>query len=267
MNDLIFYEKIPNDSFPIRILDYPYSSYEFSAHWHEHLELHFIRSGNGKIKVGGKTLDVGKRNCVIANPNELHEGISGKASYICIIIPPEFLEDNHVIFESIFTDEKIWEYVDEIYRLNNDFSSVNALGIKAQSYLLLKYLIENHSVKSLDESIYQNRLKKLSVVNSTIKYIDDNYSEKISTKLLAERMHISEGHFCSLFKSATGISSNEYIMKVRIAKAKRLLKYSDMNITEISNACGFNDPNYFTRAFKKHIEITPKEYRIKNKIE
>ena len=157
--------------------------------------------------------------------------------------------------------EKVWEYVDEIYRLKKDFSSINALGIKAQTYLLLKYLIENHSVKSLDESIYQSRLKKLSEVNSTIKYINDNYSKALSTKFLADRIHISEGHFCSIFKSATGISANTYIMNVRIKKAKRLLTYSDMNITEISNQCGFNDPNYFTRAFKKYVQITPKQYR------
>ena len=265
MNNIVLYEKIPNDSFPIRLIDYHDTPYTFSSHWHEHLEMHFIRSGGGKVKLGEKTFDVSARNCVISNPNEMHQGISGVADYYCIIIPPEFLEGNHVIFESVFTDENIWKYVDEIYRLKENFSGVNALAIKAQTYLLLKYLIENHSVKFLDEAIYQNRLKKLSAINSTIKYIHDKYAEALSTKILAERMHISEGHFCSIFKSATGISANEYIMKVRLKKAKRLLRYSDMNITEISNSCGFNDPNYFTRAFKKHAGMTPKQFRNENK--
>ena len=261
MSDISYYEKIPNDSFPIRIRECRNISYTFSAHWHEHLELHFIISGSGRIKLGEKIIEVRERACVVSNSNEMHEGIDGNVTYIYIIIPPEFLGDNHVIFESLFYDEKIWKYVDEIYRLHNEFSSVNALGIKAQTYLLLKHLIEDHSIESLDDAIYQKRLKKLSAINSVIKYINDNYSETMSTKTLADMIHISEGHFCSVFKSATGVSTNEYIMNVRIKKAKRLLQYSSMNITEISNACGFNDPNYFTRAFKKHLNKTPKQYR------
>lgn len=261
MNDLSHYEKIPNDLFPVRILDFNSIMYTFYAHWHEHLELHFIRRGVGRIKLGEKILDVKERACVISNQNEMHEGIEGELSYICIIIPPEFLGDNHVVFESVFYDESAWKYVDEIYRLYEDFSSVNALGIKAQTYLLLKHLIENHSVESLDDTIYQKRLKKLSALNKVISFINANYAENITTKSLAELIHMSEGHFCNVFKSATGVSANEYMMNVRIKKAKRLLLYSDMNITEISNACGFNDPNYFTRAFKKHIGKTPKQFR------
>ena len=265
MNDLSYYEKIPNDPFPVRILDYQSVPYTFSAHWHEHLEFHFVRSGSGKIKLGEKVADVSEHACIVSNSNEMHEGVGGNLTYICIIIPPEFLGDNHVIFESVFYDENAWKYVDEIYRQYKEFSVVNALGIKANVYLLLKYLIENHITESLDETIYLNRLKKLYAINKVIDHINKSYAEKISTKKLAEMIHISEGHFCNVFKSATGSSANEYIMNVRIKKAKRLLLYSDMNITEISNSCGFNDPNYFTRAFKKRLNKTPKQFRLEAK--
>ncbi len=261
MNDLSYYEKIPNDAFPVRILDYQSVPYTFPAHWHEHLELHFIREGSGRVKLGEKVTEVDKRACIVSNSNEMHEGVGGKMTYICIIIPPEFLGDNHVIFESVFYDENAWKYVDEIYRLYKEFSSVNALGIKANVYLLLKYLVENHVTEVLDETIYLNRLKKLYAINKVIDHINKNYADTITTKSLADLMHISEGHFCGVFRSATGLSANEYVMSVRIRKAKRLLLYSDMNITEISNACGFNDPNYFTRVFKNRIHKTPKQYR------
>ena len=265
MNDLSYYEKIPNDAFPVRILDYGSAPYTFPAHWHEHLEFHFIRSGNGKIKLGEKMTEIKERACVVSNSNEMHEGAGGDIAYICIIVPPEFLGNNHVIFESVFYDENAWKYVDEIYRMYEDFSGVNALGIKANVYLLLKYLIENHITESLDETIYNNRLKKLYAVNKVIDYINKNYAEEITTNKLAEMLHISEGHFCNVFKSATGSSANEYIMNVRVKKAKRLLIYTDMNITEISNSCGFNDPNYFARVFKKRLDRTPKQFRLEFK--
>jgi len=265
MNDLSYYEKIPNDAFPVRILDYGSSPYTFPTHWHEHLEFHFIRSGSGKIKLGEKVTEIKERACVVSNSNEMHEGAGGNIAYICIIVPPEFLGNNHVIFESVFYDENAWKYVDEIYRMYEDFSGVNALGIKANVYLLLKYLIENHITESLDETIYNNRLKKLYAVNKVIDYINKNYAEEITTNKLAEMLHISEGHFCNVFKSATGSSANEYIMNVRVKKAKRLLIYTDMNITEISNSCGFNDPNYFARVFKKRLDRTPKQFRLEFK--
>ena len=141
MNDLSYYEKIPNDPFPVRILDYQSVPYTFSAHWHEHLEFHFVRSGSGKIKLGEKVADVSEHACIVSNSNEMHEGVGGNLTYICIIIPPEFLGDNHVILESVFYDENAWKYVDEIYRQYKEFSVVKALGIKANVYLLLKYLI------------------------------------------------------------------------------------------------------------------------------
>ncbi len=265
MNDLSYYEKIPNDAFPVRILDYGSSPYTFPAHWHEHLEFHFIRSGSGKIKLGEKVTEIKERACVVSNSNEMHEGAGGNIAYICIIVPPEFLGNNHVIFESVFYDENAWKYVDEIYRMYEDFSGVNALGIKANVYFLLKYLIENHITESLDETIYNNRLKKLYAVNKVIDYINKNYAEEITTNNLAEMLHISEGHFCNVFKSATGSSANEYILNVRVKKAKRLLGYTDMNITEISNSCGFNDPNYFARVFKKRLDRTPKQFRLEFK--
>ena len=267
MNDLSFYEKIPNDSFPVRILDYPDASYTFPAHWHEHPEFHFIRSGSGRVKLGEKTTAFNERACVVSNSNEMHEGISGEnVSYICVIIPPEFLGENHIIFESVFYDEDAWKYVDEIYGLYKDFSSVNALGIKANVYLLLKHLIEHHALESLDETIYLNRLKKLYAINKVITHINKNYAENITTKSLADLIHLSEGYFCGIFKSAAGVSANNYIMNVRIKKAKRLLLYSDMNITKISDSCGFNDPNYFSRAFKKHTNKTPKQFRAEGKL-
>ena len=267
MNKLPFYEKVPNDAFPVRILDYPMDWYRFPGHWHEHLEMHFIREGSGIIRLGEKDYEVYPRYCAVSNCNEMHRGIDGRVDYLCIILPPEFLGDNHVIFESVFHDEAVWQYVDEIYRLYKSFSSVNALGIKAQTYLLLQHLVENHTVESLDETVYQNRLKKLSAINKVINYIQRHYAEPLPTKMLAEMVHMSEGHFCAVFKSATGLSANEYVLKERMKKAERLLQSSEMNITEISEICGFRDPNYFSRAFKKYWKKTPKEMRAEKRSE
>ena len=63
-------------------------------------------------------------------------------------------------------------------------------------------------------------------------------------------------------KSITGIGANDYIIKLRLAKSKDLLEKSGMNITEISEAVGFNTQRYFSSTFKKSFGMTPKEWRL-----
>jgi len=73
--------------------------------------------------------------------------------------------------------------------------------------------------------------------------------------------NISKYHFCRLFKQLTGKSAGDYICQLRINNALTLLRESDLNITEIAMASGFNDTNYFCRVFKKCQKSSPSKIR------
>ena len=69
--------------------------------------------------------------------------------------------------------------------------------------------------------------------------------------------------FSKLFKEATGENFIEYLTNIRIEKAKDLLLNSDIAMKELCSMCGYQDPNYFSRTFKKNVGLTPTEYKEK----
>ncbi|NLL73844.1 MAG: helix-turn-helix domain-containing protein [Clostridiales bacterium] len=92
-------------------------------------------------------------------------------------------------------------------------------------------------------------------------YIEENYKKDISLDDVSRILDISPYYFSKLFKDETGENFIEYLTKLRINKAKKLLVDSDMNIKNICLDTGYSDPNYFSRIFKKQVGVTPTEYR------
>ena len=79
---------------------------------------------------------------------------------------------------------------------------------------------------------------------------------------VSKELQISPYYFSKLFKKRTGSNFIEYVTNVRIEKAKELLTGSNKNIKEISMEVGYSDANYFSRAFKKNVGISPTEYNL-----
>lgn len=156
-----------------------------------------------------------------------------------------------------------------------DAMSVGISGIniakKSNSYFMDLLHIEkieavrNYLIKIIEEitnavAITQKNKSSKVVINSK-KYVDENYANKISGKLVSEVMGISYSYLHNIFKKETGISLNDYINSSRIKSAKQLLTDSSNNITEVAYAVGFNDSNYFSTVFKKSEGMSPNKYR------
>ncbi len=75
---------------------------------------------------------------------------------------------------------------------------------------------------------------------------------------------MSVSWFARVFKRHTGTSPQQYLINVRINKAKELLVSSTYNISKIAEIVGYYNPLYFSRVFKKHTGCSPSEYRIRN---
>ena len=77
-------------------------------------------------------------------------------------------------------------------------------------------------------------------------------------------VNISPYYFSKVFKEESGLNFIEYLTNIRIDKAKELLDSTSLSIKEICVSCGYTDPNYFSRSFKKKVGVTPTEYKEKN---
>ncbi len=96
-------------------------------------------------------------------------------------------------------------------------------------------------------------------------YIDTHYAEKITLDDLARKVYLSPPYLSLIFKQEIGVTFNEYLNQVRVAKSKALLKCDGLRITDISIAVGFMDQSYFTKVFKRITGVTPNKYHDKLK--
>jgi len=99
----------------------------------------------------------------------------------------------------------------------------------------------------------------------SIKYIHDNYTEKIQIPQLAKLESLSNSRFITLFSKEKGKTPSEYILELRLSRACDLLLSTDMEIGLIGISSGYKDQYFFSKIFKKHIGISPQEYRKKYK--
>jgi len=100
-----------------------------------------------------------------------------------------------------------------------------------------------------------------SIVSKVKAIVNEHLSENISVLSIASRLYISPNYLSRLFKKKTGEGCNAYIIRKRIERAKYLLESTSLPSGKIASAVGYQDINYFSIAFKKHVGISPTKYR------
>lgn len=99
------------------------------------------------------------------------------------------------------------------------------------------------------------------LIRKALELIDENFSKDISLNEISESLNISSYYFSKLFKDETGEGFVEYLTRKRVERAKEMLKDPERSIKEVGCDCGYSDPNYFSRIFKKVVGMTPTEYK------
>lgn len=131
------------------------------------------------------------------------------------------------------------------------------LYIKSKLYEF--FFVLDNRCRNLTKPLKSKKtLDKMKVV---LKYVENNYADKISIADIADVAGFSESHFMRYFKETMGTSFVDYLKDYRLTMAARLLQSSDSSVLSISGEVGFESLSYFNRAFKKHYGMTPLQYR------
>ncbi len=117
-------------------------------------------------------------------------------------------------------------------------------------------------LKLRDTNLKTKVTNSQKLLSNAIKYIDTNYGDaKMSMETVCDNLGLSISYISLLFKKNMDTTFVKYLTKVRIEKAKELLKFTGDRVVEIAANCGFKDVYYFSHCFKKYVGSSPKKYR------
>lgn len=111
------------------------------------------------------------------------------------------------------------------------------------------------------ESLFFSSDQSSVSIKKATEYIAMHFSEEITLSDVAKEIHLNASYLSTLFRQVTGVTFKEYLNRIRIEEAQRLLLNTDYPIMQIAVSCGFSDQSYFTKVFKKHTGLTPKQFR------
>ena len=145
------------------------------------------------------------------------------------------------------------EVFDDLSIMNENAQQMTAeqSDMKDNMEAMLK---ESASEKADDKLLDRHIIKALE-------YIKVNYKNDISIGEVSRYVALSPGYFSRAFKLCTGKSFTDYLLDLRMDKAKSLLKMTALNVSEVSREVGYHDVNYFIRLFKKRVGCTPSKYK------
>jgi len=123
----------------------------------------------------------------------------------------------------------------------------------------------NMLLNDLLEQIHRiHEIEYSPAIEKACKFIDDNFNKDVTLEETASHCRLSSFYFSKLFKKRKKLTFIDYLTNRRIEEARKLLSETNLSIKEISQKVGYNDPNYFTRVFKRVLSTSPTSFRNNN---
>lgn len=270
-------------AFPFRIsevvLNRENSEPEF-FHWHSYFEITLVLSGRGRYFVNGREYDMEEGDIIIFNNVEPH-GWKLLEQDMCLLVTifsPEFASDQRSLFDAEYLrpfvergsnfknrigreetlSAGIRVNLQEIYQEWKERREGYRLMIKADVLRVLTILIRACQDGSKPGEMLQEKKNAMKRLEKAIAYMEENYCRRLTLEETAAAAYMSPNYFSTYFRRVMNASFSEYVTRLRIARARELLRGTDKNVVEIAMECGFRSLANFYRLYKKYTGSTPR---------
>ena len=251
-----------------------YENISFLAHWHQELELIYVRSGIARFSINDDEFTAHDGDLVFVDTGDFHYSDSYEYKNVLdfIVFDPSVISPyyHHAHFaHPLVTADRLEEYgisgdtqqlfscVEKELREQKPYYKEIVSGMLREFVYRLR---RSHPRCDETSTARSHRTEMLYDMQNLLTYIDEHYSENITLSFAAERMNFSESHFSKVFKKLVGINFVTYINAVRIEQAAAMLKTSGAKITDIAMHCGFGNVRSFNRTFKEFTGYTPSQF-------
>ena len=275
------------EPYDISLSRFYHKPYYYHPHWHDFMELILLKKGSQQVMLRNTRFQMKEGELLVVMPGELHSyEFDGKEAleFWCLTYDSR-------IFQNAFFDP------DEISLVYSCFTNYQA----PRFYVCDPHEVKKAKIQPLMENILLEKTKKNPGFNIAIKtdlakitlwllrYLNRNnlseleagnialhtkmskvfdiiqkqFQTNILTAEMADMMAMSRSHFCSLFKKITGCGFRKYLQSQRIIEAVKLLLSTENNVSQVAALVGYDDVNFFIRAFRKQIGMSPLQYKKK----
>lgn len=231
-----------------------------------------VKDGSGTLEYNDKSYPLSQGDCVFLDCNQKYSHKTSKDLWTlqwAHFYGPNMSEIYHEY--TVQTEGPVFHpaypglfeaVLQELFNIAQyDINHRDMLIYEKLAALLSLIMCESRAKDIPTESTKHQRLQAIK------HFLDEHYTENLSLDLLSQTFYINKHYLTRSFREQFGTTVNHYLRNVRITHAKHLLRFSDKTIEEIGSACGMDDPNYFTRLFKKVEGMTPGEFRRRWKSE
>ena len=230
---------------------------------------------NAKYCVFSITLE----NCAEFMDKKWNYGSQGLSEMLKNFLNSGFSNINMYFYQIDFTENVASyivhssEYADISSMISDLSTNINdtLLSLKKETDLSAKFeitesfnsindLVEKSSISSIntiDVNLYNEK-----IINLAINYINEHYGDDISLYTVAKYVNLNSAYFSRFFKENTGKNFSDYLLDLRIEKAKEMIMDGDMKIEKICNKLGYKSMSYFCKIFKHATGYTPRQFYI-----
>lgn len=258
-------------------------------HRHDYIEIAYVVRGELSQLIGGKKRTFSKGSLCIVDKNSEHaDYIKDQDNFVIFLgMKEEFfdelfiseVDDNNIqqfIRKALINQKSLKQFIQFTPRNSQDliFSLVEQVATekfenkKGSKHIIKGIIIRIFDIliKNYDINLTSTQLKKMSdlIFPEVEDYLRKNYKD-VTLSELSRQFHFQEDYFTRLIKKHTGITYTEFLRRIRMYKAEELLLNTSMTVSNIIKSVGYENRYHFYNIFSEYHNMTPEQYRQKNR--